>query len=323
MAITKAEFRTRLREEIGDEERVSGTATGGSITTVIDTAVLTQPDNYWRDRVGRIYIKTTSNGLAPEGESRRIVSSTSSTATVTVELPFSAAVEAGDTYGIAIFSNARLDDLITATLKEFSRYKPQKFNETLSIATVNNRFTPTSAASIRYINRIEERDATIQRQIEYRGWVWDDNLRQIEFPVWMTETKTLTIYGGKTHALPATEAGNMTVESDDEENIIKLAALESLLSMSNTDFKNDFGQLKPRRWTRGDVSEEYGNSYETFRKSWQEQKEKILKLYGVGVSVNVAAQGLGKAASRFSINYHNEGEPDFVPPSVFWEAVPR
>jgi hypothetical protein len=322
MSITKEYFRDRVREELGDEERVSGTATSGSLTTVVDTNILTQTDNYWRDRVGRIFIKTTTNGLAPEGESRRIASSTQSTKTVTVELPFSAAVEAGDTYGIAVFSNARLDNIITGLLKEFSKYRPQKFNETLTVSSGNNRFAPTSAASIRYINRIHERDVTAQLQIEYRGWVWDDNVRQIEFPFWFSETKTLTIYGGKTHALPGTENGNMTITSDDEDDVIKLCALDALLSMSNTDFKNDFGQLRPRRWTRGEVSEEYGDSYEKLRTSWQEQKEKILARYKGSVSVNVGAQGMGKS-KQFTINYQNEGEPDWVAPPMFWTATPK
>lgn len=317
MAISKEDFRDRVREELGDEERVSGTATGGSTTTVIDTAKLTQVDNYWRDRVGRINIKTTTDTLAPQGESRRISASTQSTSTVTVELPFSAAVQAGDTYGISIFSNARLDNIITGTLKEFSKYKPQKFNETLTIATVNNRFAPTSAATIRYINRIHERDATVQRQIEYRGWVWDENVREIEFPFWFTENKTLTIYGGKTHTLPSTENGSMTIATDDEENVIELATLDALLSMGNTDFKNEFGQLKPRRWTRGQVSEEYGDSYEKLRASWQGQKDNILAFYGAGVSVNISAQGMGKSRS-LKINYQNAGESDWIAPSVFW-----
>ncbi len=322
MAITKEEFRDRIRLELGDEERVSGTATGGSTTTVVDTAVFTQPDNYWRDRVGRIFIKTTNDGFAPEGESRRIVSSTQSSNTVTVELPFSAAVESGDTWGIAVFSNTRLESIISGLLSEFSKYKPQKFNETLTVSTGNNRFTPTSAASIRYINRIHERDASAQRQVEYRGWIWDDNIRQIEFPIWFSENRTLTIYGGKTHALPANDDDDMTIEADDESNVIRLCVLDALLSMGNTDFKDDFGKLIPRRWTRGEVSEEYGNSYETLMKSWQDQKSKILATYGVGVSVNISAQGMGRA-KKISINYQNAGESDWVPPAVFWEAASK
>ena len=38
MTKTRAELRELIRQELGDEVRISGTATGGSKTTLVDTA---------------------------------------------------------------------------------------------------------------------------------------------------------------------------------------------------------------------------------------------------------------------------------------------
>jgi len=72
------------------------TATGGSTTTVVDTTNRTEADDYWNE--SWVYIRTTTDGNAPQGEERKVTDFTASSDTLTVAPAFSAAVESGDTY---------------------------------------------------------------------------------------------------------------------------------------------------------------------------------------------------------------------------------
>lgn len=261
MPLTKAKFRSRLREELGDVERLTGTATGGSLTTIVDTARLIQPDNYWRERLGKVFIKTSTDGLAPQDEARRIAASSSSNKDLTVELPFSAAVESGDTYGLAIFSNARLDNVVSGTLLDFSDYRPLHFNENLVIATADKRYAPTSAAAIRTIEMIEDFDAATSKQIIYTGWIWDAGLKKIEFADWQT-AKTLKIYATKSHLLPSGEATVHTYEDYDEQKLLEWCVAKTVLSMTPEDYRDDFGRLRAQSVTLAAITENIGDTRE-------------------------------------------------------------
>ena len=98
MAQTLEQLRTALAQAVA--RHFDGTATGGSTTTLIDTAGLqryTETDAL----VGAfLYIDDTTDDLAPEGEWRRIEAYNSSTNTITVDRAFTAAVGSGDTYEI-------------------------------------------------------------------------------------------------------------------------------------------------------------------------------------------------------------------------------
>jgi hypothetical protein len=96
MPITKANFRIRVRAEAGDDERLTGTANGGS-TLTITSAALMQSVNYWKGL--NAYIITTTNGLAPQGI-KKIASSDLSV--VTVEVPFRQRWKA-ETYSVSQF----------------------------------------------------------------------------------------------------------------------------------------------------------------------------------------------------------------------------
>lgn len=79
----------------------SGTATGGSTTTFIDTSRL-EKDDYYNSLspAARVHIRTTTDSAAPMGEEREISDWVQSTHTGTVDPAFSAAIGAGDTYAI-------------------------------------------------------------------------------------------------------------------------------------------------------------------------------------------------------------------------------
>lgn len=76
---------------------VEGTATGGSTTTTIDTVDRTEDDDYWNG--GTLFVVQTTDGLAPQGEYKRITDFVKSTAVITAGT-LTAAVGAGDFYAI-------------------------------------------------------------------------------------------------------------------------------------------------------------------------------------------------------------------------------
>jgi len=313
--MTRAEFLTRVREEAGDEERLTGTASGGS-TMAIVSSILSQADNHWKGL--QAYVKTTGDTLAPQGESRRIAASSLASTNVTVELPFSVAVESGDTFGIGVFSSTRIQNIASDSLAEFSQYKPKRVTEAYNVVADQKRIAPTSATAQGFRpERIEFFSNTSKEQLIYvkdSDWWWDEHLETIEWIWWWSENKALTLYAYADHTLPSTDEGTMTLDGEDVGNVVMLAAINVLLSMTDKELTDDFGKLKPRSWTRGDVSESYGdNSATNLRESLVKQKESILKKYSVPLTLETAGVPSGKTIFK-----HND--PDGIPmPQVFWE----
>lgn len=86
-----------IRQEVSKraDEFVSGTATGGSTTTLADTAKLQNPDSYWNE-AEVLFTSGTNDGVA-----RRVSAFVSSTSTLTVYgAALAAAVAAGHTYDL-------------------------------------------------------------------------------------------------------------------------------------------------------------------------------------------------------------------------------
>jgi hypothetical protein len=109
----------RLSENIGDY--LALTATGGSTTTVVDTALA----NYTEDNggiQGWVYIDDTTDDAAPEGEIRRIKNGasgyTASSKTITVNFAFTAGVASSDTYQLHRFDPVVKRDAINRALEE-------------------------------------------------------------------------------------------------------------------------------------------------------------------------------------------------------------
>jgi hypothetical protein len=74
--------------------KVIGTATGGTKSTLIDTVNLTQADDYWNWGYV-IFSSGTNNGL-----SRKVVDFDNATKTATLDYPFEDTIEAGDMFTI-------------------------------------------------------------------------------------------------------------------------------------------------------------------------------------------------------------------------------
>jgi len=108
-AKTRADLVGEVARRFGMYRR--STATGGSTTTLIDTAKLYEPNDYW---IGHhLYIVTDVGGLhaAPEAEERPVTDFVQSTATLTVDPAFTAPVGSGDTYELL---PAKREDVIAA-----------------------------------------------------------------------------------------------------------------------------------------------------------------------------------------------------------------
>jgi len=258
MTRTRAELRDLIRQELGDEVRISGTATGGSKTTVVDTAALTQADDYWNGR--RVYITSTTDGLAPQGETRKVADFANSTWTLTVEMAFSTAVAAGDTYQIAIWPDSVYNALISAAIAAYSKYRPYRSTGSLATVSGTRYYDPPTGVDLRAGHRIDEvryNNATTQEDYAITGWAPDRHQNKIDLGYFANESRTLTVYYVVPHADFTGDSDTITIPDQDEHLIVKYVQAQFYLLMSREGF-DEFGNLAPAKWTRGNVSEETG-----------------------------------------------------------------
>lgn len=313
MALTKGQLRDLIRQNLGDEERVTGTAQAGSSTTkIVDSTNLAQANGTWSNQ--KVYIKTTSDNGAPKNQTRRIVTSTQSDTSVTVSPPFNPTVEAGDTFGVAVFSDSQIDNVVSGVLKEFSQLRPRKFDEPLSLTSGQKRFAPTSAAEIINVTMIEYYNPPehfIYDANTGYPWFWNETLRKVEFEYFFPENKTVTLYGTKPHVLPDDDEDSLTIALIEEDDILQWCCAALLSGMSQREFHDDYGSLRPKTITRGQVTESYGNSHEVILQQCRDIINGIKSKYTVAMSLNVTQR------AGFSVN--RKSDPDgWSPPQVFW-----
>jgi hypothetical protein len=102
-AVTRATLRQRVA--IALKGRATGTATGGSTATLVDTSRI-EPDARWT----HFYLEIiAAAGAAPEGELRLVTGHDQATGTLSVSPAFSATVEVGDTYALWPLQPSALD----------------------------------------------------------------------------------------------------------------------------------------------------------------------------------------------------------------------
>ncbi|MBU1621894.1 MAG: hypothetical protein KKF27_20815 [Gammaproteobacteria bacterium] len=149
MSTTRAALRrkidVRLRTILG-AVTATRTATGGSTTTVVDSA-RTESDDYWNNCW--LFIVSTSDGLAPQGEEMQVTDYSGSTDTFTVAPAFSAAVGNTDTYEVrryypASAIHAAINEAIEEAQNVFPNYTE---DETLVVKSDINEFTLPSTIS--------------------------------------------------------------------------------------------------------------------------------------------------------------------------------
>lgn len=265
MTRTRAQLRDLIRQEVGDEVRLSSTATSGSKTTLVDTAGLIQADDYWNGR--KVHILATTDGNAPQGESRKIADFASSTHTLTLEMPLSAAAEAGDTYQIAVWPDPVYNALISAAIAAYSKYRPWRSTGVLATVTGTRYYDPPAGVDLRIGHRIEEiryMSPATQEDYAIEGWSLDRHQNKIDLGYYASEAKTLTVFYVIPHADFAGDSGAITVPDQDEELIVKWVRAQIWLFMSRESF-DEFGNLVPSRWSRGNVSEESGSGRQAMK----------------------------------------------------------
>lgn len=266
MASTLATLRNRLRVG-GRDIAISGTADSGSdIDTVKDADVLVQAENYWAGYWCHI---ESAGEAAPEGESRKVISSDQSETTITVE-PFTAAVAASDTFTLAVFSNAELLNFLNEAVLDLSQYKPEYTSATLSIVANTKRYTPPTgmirADRIVYIN------ASTQEEREY-GFTYEKHADKIALDSYATESKSATIYYTKKHTLYSADDDTSTVEVEDERLLLLYARAQMALArLSDTS--------KLIKYTIGNISEDFGAA----AKALQSEYDELTKAYQAGVA---------------------------------------
>ena len=120
MAESLAALRAAVARETG--LLISGTATGGSTSTIIDINRLAEYDELGAFRRTLAYIRTDAGGAsaAPEGEARFVTAYSGQNKQLTVAPVFSAAVAAGDTYEVylAPFEIATWNQAVNLAIRE-------------------------------------------------------------------------------------------------------------------------------------------------------------------------------------------------------------
>jgi hypothetical protein len=281
MTKTRAQLRDTIRQQIGDDVRLSGNATSGSKITLVDTERLIQADNYWNGQ--KVYIQDTYDAVntAPIGEVRKVASFNGAINELTFENPFSDNVDSGDKYQICIWPDTLYDQIITSAIAAYSRYRPYKTNDTFSISPNARRYDPPTGLDLKAGHRIDEIryiNANTQEDYAIYGWMIDPYKNKIDIGYYASETKTLTIYYSKSHDDFSDDDDTITVSDDDEEFIIKWIRAQFWLLMSKEDF-DEFGNLRAGSWTRGQISENTGTSrkamLDLYRQEMQEWESQI------------------------------------------------
>jgi hypothetical protein len=97
MTVTLFDLTYRVAVDLGGLQE--GLATGGSTSTLVDTAGLVGLDNDLFN-LGTLWIPKTTDSLAPQGQFKQITDFVASTKTVTIASVMTATIGSGDTYAI-------------------------------------------------------------------------------------------------------------------------------------------------------------------------------------------------------------------------------
>ena len=91
------------------------------------------------------------------------------------------------------------------------------------------------------------------------------------------------------------------------------------MSMVTDEFRDNFGKLAPKSWTRGKVSESGGDSREKLNEHLQKTIDDIKKSMSGGLSISMGGSLKG-VTSNIKIDY--QGDPDgWIPPSWAWQLT--
>jgi hypothetical protein len=215
-----ATARSTLRGYVATAVRdvfVTGTATGGSTTTIVDSARTEGDDeynNWWA------YILTTTDTLAPQGQERKISAYSTSSDTATVPIPYTAAVQANDTY--EFHEGYRVAEYNEAINHAIRQAKGKIFTKTISTATtVSNqyRYTMSTATTEWNVSRVEVQwDTTVTTYPYLQSIKWrleeDAGTYYLQFSEALPGSYTLRIHHITDPSELSTDSATTSVPTD-------------------------------------------------------------------------------------------------------------
>ncbi len=152
---------------------VTGTATGGTTSTVVDTA-RTEADDYWNNCW--LYVSSTTDGKAPQDEESLVADFVAATDTLTLNSPLSVAVGAGDTYELRrFFSAGTIHSAINLALED-AQYQLRQEEEDSTLVIEEDIYDYTLPSTVEHVLKLEY----LEHTIEYRGQATDGDTTTLE-----------------------------------------------------------------------------------------------------------------------------------------------
>ncbi|MFQ5409991.1 MAG: hypothetical protein ACE5FI_16405 [Anaerolineales bacterium] len=124
-----------------------GQATGGSTTTIVDSALGGSDDDY-NDGWALVVRDGGGASAAPEGEFNRVSDYVSSSGTITVDTAFTAAVASGDSYAVAtaLYPLNQIRAAVNRALQDRSKWVPAVDTSSLTTASAQTEYALPVAA---------------------------------------------------------------------------------------------------------------------------------------------------------------------------------
>jgi len=147
------------------------TVTGGSVTTIIDTADLYQPDDYWVGMYAYVLTDAGGAGAAPEGEERAIIDFDQGSSTATVDPAFTTAVASGDTVEFLPLQRATLKRAINAAILAAGETWLVFKSDTSTVTLADDTYTyslPSDLVSLRSVWYRDDTDEPYKRVDAWR-----------------------------------------------------------------------------------------------------------------------------------------------------------
>jgi hypothetical protein len=151
---------------------MTGTASGGSTTTIVDSDGLYAPDDYYNGHYAYILTDAGGAGAAPQGEQRPVTDYVQSTKTLTVAPAFSAAVAAADVYELLPVGRMEIIAAINAGVRAAGEtwLIPKTDDSTIDLAAGDYDYS-LPAALARMLN-VWTRSATDEAWQPLDGRLW-------------------------------------------------------------------------------------------------------------------------------------------------------
>ena len=150
----------------------TGTATGGTTTTIVDTGGLYQPDDHWNGAYAYILTDAGGASAAPEGQERPVSDFVQSSGTATVLAAFTAAVAVGDTYELLPEQRTTLKRAINAGVCSAAEAWPIIAVDTTTVTLAADDYDYTLPTDVLDIITIWYQDDTDEPWRELPGRMW-------------------------------------------------------------------------------------------------------------------------------------------------------